>query len=285
MPNISSCRFCNSSNIKILRPIQSPHFDHKYLLYYCLECNSKFHNPSEIDISYDKMYQDIANETTDLLNEEYKPNRTWIRQKNVIQKLLKKSPKSILDVGCRTGSFLMHFSEKVDRVGVELSHQFADVGKKRGLNIYTDFIENIKFDKQFDVVSSYAILEHLTDPIPVIQDLKKLVKKDGLLIILVPWHECLKEKILYKLNIQWHMFCPPSHLNFYSKKFLNDIVEAEGEFELVYSFSTSGGIFNPFRRIPVLNKAFGLFMHLYDMSFMNKIAIFDHLYVYYRRIK
>ena len=109
MEKITSCRLCNSSNLKILKLISSPHFDHKYILYHCLSCKSKFFDPNEIDISYDQMYQDIADASKELLNEKFAPNRVWIRQKKIIHKLLKGSPESILDVGCRTGSFLCHF--------------------------------------------------------------------------------------------------------------------------------------------------------------------------------
>ena len=178
----------------------------------------------------------------------------------------------------------MHFDSTIIKEGVELSEQYSEVCKQRGIKVYSDFVENIDFKEKYDVVSCYALLEHIVEPIELINKLKTLVNKDGLLIILVPWHECLKEKILYFLNIQWHMFSPPEHLNFFSKKILHDVVTKENDFKLVKFEYTSGGIFNPFKNIPILGKGFGVIMRIYDKSFMNKIAIFDHIYLYYQKV-
>lgn len=71
---------------------------------------------------------------------------------------------SVLDIGCRTGDFLMHFPKSIVREGVELSKNSAEIARERGLMLYQDFAENINFDKQYDVVTCYAVLEHLLDP-------------------------------------------------------------------------------------------------------------------------
>lgn len=282
--NLNECRFCNSKNINILKPIKSPYVNKSYLLYHCKECNSKFFNPEEHSVSLDKLYEDFATKKYQaMLTAPFKKNRMWNQQKNIILKILNKEPASVLDVGCRTGNFLLHFGEQTKKEGVELSAQYAEVCKKRNITIYADFIENINFKHQYDVVTCYALLEHIVDPIPLINNLKKLVKPNGIFVVLVPWHECLKEKLLYKLGIQWHMFTPPEHLNYYSKKILDDIITAEKDFKLIKHHSTSGGLINPFKSTPLLGKAFSLFMFLVDSSPINKMPIFDHLYLYYKK--
>ncbi|MGB0886940.1 MAG: class I SAM-dependent methyltransferase [Vicingaceae bacterium] len=280
-----NCRLCNSSEIVTLKNIKSPHIPYSYMLYKCNSCNSKFFNPKEHPISLDKLYEDFANDKNkSMLTPTFVRSPHWEHQKNIINKLLNSPIKSVLDIGCRTGDFLMHFDEKVKKEGVELSKEYSKICKDRGLTIYSDFVENIDFNQKYDTVSCYALLEHIVEPITLINDLKKLVDKNGLLVILVPWHECLKEKLLYKLNIQWHMFSPPEHLNFFSKKILNQIVTKDGNFKLVKYEYTSGGIFNPFKNIPVLGKGFSFLMRIYDKSFMNKLPIFDHIFLYYQKI-
>lgn len=281
---LTNCRLCSSEDIKILKPISSPYIDETFLLYHCNTCNSKFFNPDEHSVSLDKLYEDFASEKyQEMLSAPFKKNKMWNHQKNIITKLLGKNPKSVLDIGCRTGDFLMHFDKDTKKEGVELSKQYAEVCKKRELTVYSDFVENIDFKDKYDVVTCYALLEHIVDPVPLINQLKELVTPDGLLVILVPWHECLKEKLLFNLGIKWHMFTPPEHLNYYSKKVLNDIITKESDFKLVKSYSSSGGLINPFKSIPVLGKAFSLFMFLIDSSFMNQIPIYDHLYLYYKK--
>lgn len=285
MLDLKKCRFCNSLKIKQLKTVKSPHFNYNYQLYFCEDCNSKFFNLEEHEVSLDEMYHDLSKEEkSGLLNKKFKEDKVWLYQKKKITTLLQKYPASILDVGCRTADFLMHFNNHVLKEGVELSNDYAEVCNKRGIKVYCDFVENIVFDKTYDVVTCYALLEHVTEPIKVIDSLKKLVNKDGLLVIMVPWHECLKEKILCFFGIRWHMYSPPEHLNLFSHKILNDVIINSNEFKLVYKYSSSGGMFNPFRRIPLFNKAFGYFMFQLDKTYLNKLQLFDHLYLYYKRI-
>lgn len=285
MSNLLLCRFCNSDQIIISQLIDSPHFNLKYQLYKCNTCNSKFFNPSEHDVSLNEMYQKFSNEQKEnILIENFKKDKVWVYQKNIITKILKKNPESVLDVGCRTGNFLMHFGNNTIKAGVELSREYSKVCERRGIETYCDFVENITFPKKYDVVSCYALLEHVVEPVIIIKQLKSLVKKDGVLVIMIPWHECFKEKVLRFFGIRWHMYSPPEHFNFFSKKILNDIIEKSNDFKLEYKYSSSGGIFNPFKKIPLLNKAFGYFMFLMDKTFLNQIPIFDHLYLYYKRV-
>jgi len=62
----------------------------------------------------------------------------WTKEE--IQKILGKNPESILDIGCKTGDFLMHFDSPI-REGVEVSKKHADIAKKRGLHIYNNFLK------------------------------------------------------------------------------------------------------------------------------------------------
>lgn len=284
MDKLRTCRFCKSENIETLKAIKSPHFPNSYLLYKCNACGSKFFNPNEHDVSLDKMYESFAsNANKHRLTDEFKRNRLWDYQKKIINRLLGKEPESILDIGCRTGDFLLHFDNTKIKEGVELSKQYAEVCEKRGIKIHADFVENINFTQQYDVVSCFALLEHVVDPIHIIEDLKKLVKPNGLLIIAIPTHECFKEKLLYKLNIQWHMFSPPEHLNFLSRKQMLNTVTAKNEFDLAREHFTSGGIFNPFRAIPLLKQAFGFFMFQLDKTPLNQLRVFDHMYLFYKK--
>ncbi len=79
------------------------------------------------------------------------------------------------------------------------------------------------------------------------------------------------------------MYCPPQHLNFYSKQFLDSYLSDNG-FKFNKRFYTSGGMFNPFSWQKQLNRVFSRLMHEYDKRFLNKIAIFDHMYNYYKKI-
>ena len=112
----------------------------------------------------------------------------WEDQKRNILQILKKTPRSILDVGCRTGDFLMHFEDRIIREGVEISNYCTEIANKRGLRIYNKNLESINFNKKYDLVSAYNILEHLIDPLSFLDKLSSIINENGLLVILIPTH-------------------------------------------------------------------------------------------------
>jgi SAM-dependent methyltransferase len=265
----------------MVKTIESPHNSLNYTLFECQICNSRFFDNKEYDFNIDEIYEKYP-ENKEYMDSKITYSRYWDNQKNILIKVLGRKPKSVLDLGCRTGDFLTHFDNNIVRDGVELAKPYASIGRERGLNIYDCKLEDVNFDKKYDIVSAYAILEHLLDPLDFLNNLDGLVAEDGLLVILIPSHENLKRYLIDNFSdLRWHMYSPPEHLNFFSKQFLDTYLEKKG-FSLVKNFWTSGGTFNPFRKVPVLGFLFKGFMFLYDSSIFNKIPIFDHLYLVYR---
>jgi 2-polyprenyl-3-methyl-5-hydroxy-6-metoxy-1,4-benzoquinol methylase len=74
---------------------------------------------------------------------------------------------------------LLHFSDSLVREGIELSKNSAKIAEKRGLVVYQDFVENININKQYDVVTCYAVLEHLLDPLTFLDKLSNIVSSGG----------------------------------------------------------------------------------------------------------
>jgi len=277
------CKFCNTDQTEEFKVYESPHNKQLYTLYQCQKCLSRFFDINQHDVSIKVLYEDIAKCNTNL-SKDFTPTQYWEDQKDFALKLLKIPITSVLDVGCRTGDFLMHFKGDYIKEGVEISSYCSEIAQKRGLNVYNDSLENIKFDKKYDIVSAFAILEHLSDPIQFLDKLKSLVNIGGLLIILIPTFECLKVKILTKFGKNWHMYRPPEHLNFFSERFLDSYLRSNG-YRLIRRYYTSGGMFNPVRKIPLLNSIFNKIMFYFNKSRLNRIPIFDHSYSYYQKVR
>lgn len=278
------CKFCHNNNVIYKKSINSPYYpDQKYILYECKHCLSRFFDIHQHDISINELYEKLAT-TKKNLSVKFLKSQYWEDQKRIISQLLKTTPRSILDVGCRTGDFLMHFENTVIREGVEISNYCNEITNKRGLRIYNENLEGINFNRKYDIVSAYNILEHLIDPLRFLDKLSSIVNKNGILVILIPSHESLIEKLLMRFRIKWHMYVPPEHLNFFSKRFLDSYL-SKYNFKLLKRYYSSGGIYNPFKRIPLLNALFNKFMYFVDKSFFNKLPIFDHVFSYYKKIK
>lgn len=274
------CKLCLSKKVYRIKDIKSPYIDKEYTLYACKECRSQFFDINQHPVSLNELYENIAEKKVDA--EHFKVSKKWEKLKKLVLEIMGKPPETILDVGCSTGNFLMHFSDKIRREGIELSQYNSDIAKKRGLFIYNDYIENITFIKKYDVVSAFAILEHLVSPDKFIQKLQNLVKNGGLLLIMIPSHECLNETMAGFLQYGWYMHRPPEHLNFISKKYLDTKLKSSG-FKLKKRYYTTGGVYNPFKNNKIINRISKKAIYLIDNSFANRLPIFDHLYSIYKK--
>ena len=92
--------------------------------------------------------------------------------------------KEVCDFGCGNGSFLKLINKHSKYVcGVELYDKYISDLKSKYLDVFT----NIKYTKKkFDTIFLFHVLEHLTDPIKELKNLKKNLKKNGSIIIEVP---------------------------------------------------------------------------------------------------
>ena len=134
--------------------------------------------------------------------------------------------KSVLDIGCSNGEFLIHFGE--NSLGVTISQDQVDYGKSKGLNIQYGNIEyddlNIP-ENSFDAIFANNLLEHLYSPHNFLNKIKKYLKKDGFLILGVPCVPILK----YLLNFKkFRGSLAVSHINFFNRYTLIKTVEKSG---------------------------------------------------------
>lgn len=92
--------------------------------------------------------------------------------------------KDVLEFGCGNGGFLKEISSQCQTVtGVELESNAIKYLNNEG--IYT--VSKLeKLDKTYDVIFLFHVLEHLTDPVSQLQELKKFLKKDGCVWIETP---------------------------------------------------------------------------------------------------
>ncbi len=97
----------------------------------------------------------------------------------------KKLKGKVLDVGCGIGDFLSY--RKNNTIGVDINSLNVEYCKKNGQEAY--IIENNKFpfnDQSFDGVILDNVLEHLIEPKVTINEITRVLKPNGTLIIGVP---------------------------------------------------------------------------------------------------
>ncbi len=96
-----------------------------------------------------------------------------------------------LDVGCGMGDLLMHFPHR-KRHGVDISRLYLDIAAERGLMVAQAPIEKVPFPaSSFDLVTATDVLEHVLDLNAAVEEMLRVLKRGGTLIVRTPNEEVL----------------------------------------------------------------------------------------------
>ncbi len=111
----------------------------------------------------------------------------------------------VLDIGCRDGALRDYLDKSVVYHGIDIASEF------KGENItIQDITEGTSFENDsFDYIFCIDVLEHLKNPFFVLNEINRILKKEGLLILSVPNPYHFKEIIWNLLKIkdeQGHIF-------------------------------------------------------------------------------
>ncbi|MCF7559578.1 class I SAM-dependent methyltransferase [Sabulilitoribacter multivorans] len=131
--------------------------------------------------------------------------------------------KKLLDVGCGTGDFLQTALQNNWTVsGIEPNDQARDIANKKTNNSVFETGQLLKFEESsFDVITLWHVLEHLPKLEEQIATFKKLLKKQGILIIAVPNYRSFDAK--YYKNF-WAAYDVPRHLWHFNKTSISKLV-------------------------------------------------------------
>jgi len=131
---------------------------------------------------------------------------------------------SVLEVGVGYGAFAKRIETKA-YVGLELSESAVAMARRRGLSVYKSTIEAYatEHEGKHDVVCSFQVLEHVTNPRSFIEASLRCLKPGGRLIQSVPSESSfLSQEINNILNM------PPHHLTRWTDTALRRLAELFG---------------------------------------------------------
>lgn len=127
----------------------------------------------------------------------------------------------ILDIGAGTGDFLLTAkNDGWNVIGVEPSERAKNIAKQKGIS----FVEEIGEleNNSFDVITMWHVLEHVPNLELQIQELKRLLKPTGTLIVAVPNFKSFDAKHYGEF---WAAFDVPIHFWHFSKKAIKSLFE------------------------------------------------------------
>jgi len=99
------------------------------------------------------------------------------------------NPKSVLEIGCGTGSFRKHFPDDVEYWGVEpceVPASLASTSMTKTLIGTYDSVRGEIPDRHFDLIVCNDVIEHMTDPRGFLRDIGNKLANGGAMIVSIP---------------------------------------------------------------------------------------------------
>jgi len=127
----------------------------------------------------------------------------------------------LLDIGAGTGDFLLTAKNNGwETIGVEPSDRAKNIAKQKGIS----FVEEISTleNHSFDAITMWHVLEHVPNLEEQIQELKRLLKPTGTLIVAVPNYKSFDAN---HYQTFWAAYDVPIHFWHFSKKSIQLLFE------------------------------------------------------------
>lgn len=215
-----SCYLCGSDNSKLRNGKVRDNDALKVLE--CLSCSLVYLSDFK---HVDEMFYEDSNMHTSFDLDKWNKETDFDdkRRYEFTKKLI--TNKDILDFGSGNGGYLKYAKLSSKSVAaIELEKAIEEEYRKHKLDLYKG-IKDV--EKEFDVITMFHVLEHLSDPKSILMELSKKLKKDGKLIIEVPNSEdallTLYENKAFSEFTYWSC-----HLFLFNSKTLNELIKQCG---------------------------------------------------------
>ncbi len=134
----------------------------------------------------------------------------------------------LLDVGCGNGSFL-HQMRLLgwDTVGVEPDACAVSVAREKlGLEAFHGSLEEAKFPEAcFDAITLNHVIEHISDPIRLLNECRRVLRPNGTLVIITPNIDSLGAHVFCEY---WRGLEIPRHQVLFTPQALQACIDAAG---------------------------------------------------------
>ena len=218
------CPICNCETGVKIQNVRSYYSENNFQIRKCQNCELSYTDTTGKELEINNIYKNIYDYS---VHDCTKNEKLW-RIKNTFSKISKKlnldSNSFVLDIGCMQGFFLDYLKNKYlcKVLGIETEDYYLKQNDQLNI-IKSDLIEfsqNENNFNKFDLIIMSHAFEHFSDPIKVLDCIKKILKKNGKCLIIVPNIDSNLSKLT---KSSWGWLQPAAHFFHYSKKSLSKI--------------------------------------------------------------
>jgi len=137
----------------------------------------------------------------------------------------------IFDFGSQSGTFLDWCKEKCSIIGHEYHTPLRKIAEKKGHIVSNENLETISFDEEFDLITCWDYIDHVLNPLQVIQNLSKYLKKGGLFFFAINNRDSLSARMMHEKS---PIFIGPHHTMHFG---INQLKLLMKDYELIHEES------------------------------------------------
>ncbi|MEW5791481.1 MAG: class I SAM-dependent methyltransferase [Pseudomonadota bacterium] len=151
------------------------------------------------------------------------------------------APGKLLEIGCGSGHFLAKMKACGWVVeGVDFDPRAVDYARTTyDIKVHHGTVENAGYpDSAFDAVVMNHVIEHVFDPIALLQETRRLLKPGGKVVVVTPNMASMGHQ---RFGQVWRGLEPPRHLHLFSRRTLLECAKRAG-FERYQVWTTAANV-------------------------------------------
>lgn len=194
-------------------------------IYTCADCSFKFCPTVADALTFYKNMGDTTYETT-------RAERS-LQAKKILHRIKRfKTNGRLLDVGAGSGILVEQaLALGYDASGVEPSESLSESAQKLKLPVITGTLPLPTLQHPFDVVTLIDVIEHVDQPLAMLEEVSKCLRQDGICILVTPDVSSFAAHIMR--GKWWHYRL--AHIGYFDRKTLQQLTASTG-FEIIATY-------------------------------------------------